>query len=360
MTLVAVAWAILAACATLPDEARVCSAAERFSGQLEQYAGRGFAGQAVVVHGDRVVLHSGYGTMAPGEPRPVGADAVMPLASVTKPFLASAVLRLAADGNLSLGDPVGRHLDALEPPWADIPLSALLTHTAGLPAEIANRQWRGPPRFEPVGREDFLRRLQHFAPDHPPGAGFNYSNLGYGVLAAVIEAISARPWHEYLDQALLAPAGIEDIGISRPGWRANDVVRSRDGRRAHSHHLEQPRLGDGMGWPLRGSGDLLARPAAIIAWWRSLRAGTWLPGPWLELWLQPQIREPAGSRYGFGLEFDRRGRLEAIGHSGQDLGYSVVLVWYPDLDLMVYVNSAHADFAADRLLGHFERLLVRR
>lgn len=353
-----VACLLLGGCAAVEPVDDIDGARERLAQHLETLAQQGFAGQVAVTHGDDIVILEGYGRMGVDDPRPVTADAVMPLASITKPLAASAVLALAAQGRLALDDPIGNHLHPLQSPWADITVEALLTHSAGLPAEIANRRWDGPPRFEPIDLETFLERVQHFRPEDQPGAGFNYSNLGYGLLTAVIEAASGRPWEDYLAEALLSPAGIDDIGLIRPDWKPDEIVRSRDGNREYPHHLEQPRLPDGMGWHLRGSGDLLARPGGVIAWWRAVRDGAWLPKPWLKSWLTPRVNESDGSRYGYGLHFRTTRLGEAIGHTGEDLGYSASLTYYPEHDLMVYINGADARFPADRLRDRIERFLA--
>jgi len=340
---------VIAACATLPTDEQVETSTEQFDRQLQALAREGFAGQVLVARGDKVLLLSGYGTMGLDDPLPVTDNAVMPLASVTKPFAASAVFALAAEGRLGLDDPIGDFLEALEPPWSDIPIGALLTHTAGLPAEIRHRDHANGHLFEPVDRETFLERVQQFPPDHPPGDGFNYSNIGYGIVAAVIETAAEQSWEAYLVGSLLNTAGISDIGLELPEWQPPELVRARHDELDLGHWLEQPRLADGMGYNIRGAGDLLARPTGILAWWHAMRREIWLSSPWLELWLEPQVREPDGSQYGFGLHFRNSPLGPVIGHTGAEAGFTVDFSWFTQLDLLVYINSANADFPADEL-----------
>ncbi len=354
---VAVAFAALlpAACATLPTSGQIEQGSEQLDRYLRTLEREGFAGQALVARGDEVLLLASYGTMGLDDPRPVADNAVMPLASITKAFTASAVLTLAAEGKLALEDPIGLHLAELESPWADIPIHSLLTHTAGLPAEIRHRDHAEAPRFEPVDRSTFLERVQQFPPDHPPGAGFNYSNVGYSMLAAMVEIVAEQSWEPFLIGSVLSPAGVGDIGLLGPDWHERDLVRGRDGKRDLGHWLDRPRLADGMGYNARGAGDLLARPAGILAWWYALRRGIWLSSPWLERWLEPQVREPDGSRYGYGLHFRRSPWGMVAGHTGEESGFTADFSWYTDLDLMVYINSAHTEFPADELRQRLHR-----
>ena len=359
--LVIAACLALAACAPVPVAERDLSgglaALER---ELERMERRGFAGQVVVARGDEVLLISGYGTLAPGDDEPVTPDSVMPLASLTKPFTGSAILALAADGKLNLDDPIGRHLPELQSPWAEVPIESLLTHSAGLPAEIINRAWEGHPQFEPVDRTTFLQRIGYFPPDHPPGGGFNYSNVGYSVLGAVVERASGRNWESWLRERLLIPAGVEDIGLLGPGWSPERRVRGRQGGEDWGSFFDQPGLDDGLGWQLRASGDLHGTARGISDWWRAVYDRRWLPGEQFREWLKPRVREPDGTRYGYGLHFRETPFGPVIGHSGGNRIFSVDFSWFTDGDVMVYIASSQSRFQADlirddlhrRLLGH--------
>lgn len=125
-------------------------------------------------------------------------DSVMPLASATKPITASAILALTADGRLALDDPIGKHLPGLADHWATIPIECFLVHAAGLPGEIVNRTWKGVPWFEPVGRDELVRRVNRFRPHQAPCTGFGYSSVGYNLLAALIDSISGQTFERFV------------------------------------------------------------------------------------------------------------------------------------------------------------------
>lgn len=347
----------LAACQSLPRSAGpdIVEALEQELRRLEQL---GLTGQVLIVSGEQTLLARGLGTVRPGAPEPVSMNSVMPLASVSKPLTASAMLALAADGQLTLDDPLGQHLDGLSEQWRPVPLRHLLTHTAGLPAEIFNPAWPGHPRFEPIDREELVRRVNQFPPDHRPGEAFNYSNVGYNLVAAVIEVVSGQPLEQYLHRRLLIQAGIKDIGLLLPNWNERELVSGREGEASSGHHLLEPRLHDGLGWHSRGSSDLLARPGAMAAWWQKLRTSKWLPGPWMQEFLTAQVNQSDGLQYGFGLEF-RRGPLGSeIGHTGSDLDFTVDFTWYPDHDLLIYVALADSRWRADQLSSMLARSLL--
>lgn len=358
MPVLAVLVLLASACAGTPPAERLAAGTARLEAELAALEQQGFVGQVAVVHAGEPLLIGGYGTMGVDDPRPVTAKAVLPLASLTKPFTASAVLALAADGRLGLDDPAGRYLPELDKDWAALTVAQLLTHSAGLPAEIHNRNWPGDPRFEPIDQRELIRRVNHFAPDSPPGQRFNYGNVAYNLLAVIIERVSGQPWEQFLRERLLKPAGAEGIGLLEPDWPADLLVHGRAEGTDRGHYLDRPRLDDGLGYNLRGAGDLLARPGALVDWHRALRAGTWLPEPWQDRWLKPRLNDPDGGRYGYGLHF-RVGRFgTVVGHRGGDRVFATDFSWFIDADTMVYIATADARLQADVLAARLHRLLL--
>jgi CubicO group peptidase (beta-lactamase class C family) len=348
-----------AGCATLTPAQLDLGGLDRELTRLER---RGMVGHVLVARHGTLVYSRGVGAVDPStgdRATPIGSTTVFPLLSLTKPFTASAILALAADGQISIDDAIGRHLPELASPWADIPVHALLTHTAGVSPQIASRDWSGEPLLEPITRETFLGRVQQFPPQRDGATAFRYSNVGYGLLGALIESVTGRSFERYLRERLLAPAGLVRIAFHDPQWSVGEVVTGRVAGRAHWRYIDQPMLPDGAGFNLRASGELHASADDVLAWWRALRAGNWLPDEWMDEWLTPRVREPDGSRYGYGWQFRETRAGLVIGHTGGDRVYSVDFSWYPDLDLLIHVTTADARWQADLLRDRLHRRLLR-
>ena len=324
-------------------------AVPRLEAVLARYEQHGFTGQVLIAKGDEALLLRGFGRTRPGGGQAVTPQSVMPLASITKPFTASAILALEADGLLRLVDPVVRHLPELPKAWSTVTVEQLLTHTAGLPAEIDIRAWPGHPRFDPVERDKFIAGLAEFQPRHAPGTVFNYSNVGYSLLGALIERVSGRSWEDFLHTRLLAPNGIEDIGFLGPGWPTERHVHGRARGQDRGSYFDQPRLADGVGWRLRASGDLQASAAGMLEWWRSIRRGSWLPAEAMSAWTTPRVPEADGSHYGYGLHLRATAVGQVIGHTGGDAAFTADWSWLTGHDLVIFVASADPDHPADAL-----------
>jgi len=145
--------------------------------------------------------------------RAMTRDAIFRLASVTKPVVATAVLRMADLGLLKLDDPVTKVLPWFRPSAPDrstpqITIHHLLTHTSGItydvPADVAPGL-SGPS----ISLEENLRRLARVPLAFSPGTGWTYG-MGIDVLGGVIAAINGSSLDAVLTRYVGAPLGMTD------------------------------------------------------------------------------------------------------------------------------------------------------
>ncbi len=187
--------------------------------RLDAIASSGVAGLAYlavgVVHDREVVFTHAWGSRAPGiaGAEPYRLDSLIRVASLSKPFVALAVLGLCERGLIDLdadvSDSLGFSLRHPAHPGDAITPRMLLSHTSSLrDGELyslpADRDLRG--FFDP--RSDHWDGGAHFAAAGPPGEYYCYCNLGYGVLGTVIERVSGRRFDRYMHDAVLAPMGL--------------------------------------------------------------------------------------------------------------------------------------------------------
>ena len=169
---------------------------------------------AAVVRADGVLWSAGAGFA--GEGQPATRDTVYPVASLTKPITAVAVLQLAAEGRLDLDAPVADVLPefTVQPRFPDAPPITprhLLTHHAGLAQDrLAGAVGAAPPPFRSV-----LPWLAAEPPSFAPGEIFSYSNLGFDVLGAVIEAVEGEPYAAAMTRRVLGPLGMKTASFAR-------------------------------------------------------------------------------------------------------------------------------------------------
>jgi CubicO group peptidase (beta-lactamase class C family) len=144
--------------------------------------------------GFTAVLALGWADVARREA--MSSDRLFQIGSISKSFLALTVLSLADEGRIDLDAPLSRYLPGAAWPAAPITARQVMSHTSGLPD--------GAPLFPrtPDGR---------LWTGFPAGAKFSYSNTGFDLLGAVVEAITGLSHEEAILRRVRAPLGVADI-----------------------------------------------------------------------------------------------------------------------------------------------------
>ncbi len=137
------------------------------------------------------------------------AHTAYPVASITKPMTATAIMILAERGEIDINDPVEKYIKPLEfkaykGEYKDVTLKHLLNHTSGLPMHY-NYFYVDEP-YDPPSLEETVERYGFLM--HPPGAIFQYSNLGYGVLGQVISKVSGTTYEDFMQTEVFEALGM--------------------------------------------------------------------------------------------------------------------------------------------------------
>ena len=187
------------------------------------------AATVAVSRAGRIVYSAGYGWRDAARKKPVAPDALMRIASISKPITAAAVRDLAAEGRLTLEAKAFALLDIRpprgtepDPRLAEITVGHLLNHQGGWdstttfdPMFRSGKIERGLGLKRPARSRDAVRFMLTQPLQFDPGTRSAYSNFGYCVLGRVIEAVTGRPYRRAIEQDLLGPLGIDDIRVGR-------------------------------------------------------------------------------------------------------------------------------------------------
>jgi CubicO group peptidase (beta-lactamase class C family) len=240
--------------------------------------------------------------------------------SITKTFIAVAVLRLRDEGSLDLSDPLGRHLDA--PAASELTIGQLLAHTSGLRAETPGPWWERTPGDPHRGIEGALGedagRLR-------PGARHHYSNVGYALLGELIERLVGAPWYEVISQQLLAPLGMNRTTLHPEAPHATGFA-------VHPQAdllLPEPEHDAGVMAP---AGQLWTTIADLSSWAGFLAgqgSGLIDPGTLAEMRVLHGVNDVPGrpwtSGYGLGLQLWNDDGRRSYGHTGSMPGFFAML-----------------------------------
>ena len=165
---------------------------------------------AKIVDG-KTVLAEAFGEQSPG--LPVSTSTLYNIASLSKPISAEVILRLAAQGKLSLDEPMYRYWT--DPDIATDPRAKLLTPRIALEHQTGFANWRR----ETGGRLAFIRT---------PGTGFGYSGEGYQYVARFAEQKVRQPFEQMAQSLIFNPAAMDRTAYTRRDWMADQIARPTD------------------------------------------------------------------------------------------------------------------------------------
>jgi CubicO group peptidase (beta-lactamase class C family) len=329
----------------LPKEAPDMTAEQAiasFAKEVDRLAGQGFSGVVLLARGKDIVLDRAAGEADRGLHVPNTIDTVFGLASMNKMFTAVAVAKLVEQGRLAYSDLVGRHLKGWLPDAAAqrVTVEQLLTHTSGLgdyldriETDAALRSARSLAPYR-----DFVRASRI---EGNPEDGLRYSNTGYVVLGALIEAVSGKDYFDFVRSEIYAPAGM----TRTDSWCRDEIVEGR--AIGYIPPDEAEAMGLGRGWRsnrafegTRGTsaGGGFSTAGDLLRFARGLVEGRIVTRETLATLLEPRVAFLPGSRYAYGFVVHEGAGPKSFGHSGGFPGVAGVLRVHGDWTLVVLSN----------------------
>lgn len=293
----------------------------------------------LAARGNQVLFREARGMASIELGVPLAADQVFEIASITKTFTAATVLKLAEQGRLSLDDPLTRFIPDF-PNAAGISIHRLLDHTAGV-SDVVRETRPGFNRAD-LDLKTRIAELASRTPDFAPGEDWRYSNGGYLLLGAVIEAVTGVAWYEAVQAQLLTPLGLNHIGYG-------EATRIIPGR-VSGYSTGGGALAAGGFISMTGpasAGGLVSTADDLRRWMRALSRGQVLSPANLALMTTPTPKSLAAPfQYGLGLYlWTVRGR-RLIGHTGQIPGFASAVGHLPEADVTLVVLANDDAFNA--------------
>jgi len=187
---------------------------KELSSKLEQYmdaqfAVNDFSGTVLVCKNDSVLLKKAYGFANYEWKVKNTIDSKFSLASVSKQFTAVAILQLAENKKLSLEDPLNKYFVGF-PQGDKITLKMILSHNSGLDMDydelyLSKTDLNKDSVYTYLAKKPLL---------FEPGTSTAYSNIGYYLLAQIVEKVSGQSYVGYLKQNVLGKAKMYNSGVS--------------------------------------------------------------------------------------------------------------------------------------------------
>ncbi|SMO81605.1 CubicO group peptidase, beta-lactamase class C family [Saccharicrinis carchari] len=284
----------------------------------------GFSGAIIVAKDGQILLNKGYGYAHRTTKTVNTPSSVFSTGSVTKQFTAAAVMKLEMMGKLNTEDKLPKYFDNVPDDKKNITIHHLLTHTAGLPPAVGND-------FDPITKGEFIEKVMAAETRFPPGDDFAYSNVGYSLLALIIEKQSKLRYEAFLRKYLFGPAGMQHTGYGLPNWddTAFAHIYNGDNDNGSTRRFTKPT------WHLMGNGGILSTTGDMYKWVEALKNNTVLNEE-----ATRKMFVPFKNNYAYGWDAIDGGNLRQH-DGGSTLGNSAELRWFVEEDLltMLFTNA---------------------
>lgn len=309
---------------------------------------------------DGQLAHVGFfGVQNLDSRRPVDADTLFRIASMSKAFTALAILKLRDEGRLSLDALAETYVPEMRGwryPTSDSPrirVRDLLSHVSGF---VTDDPWGD--RQTPLPEAEFTRMLKNGVQfTRAPGTAYEYSNFGYALLGRIVTNVSGRPYKDYIEQEIMWPLGMRSTGY--------DIFVSPQARRAIGYRWEndawsrEPDMKHGAFGAMGG----VQTSAADYARWVAFLLSAWpaRDGPetgpvrratvrelaeglnFVQLGTRPGESDPncaVAIAYGKGMRVATDCKIgTALGHGGGYPGYGSYVLLFPDYGVGVFAFS---------------------
>jgi CubicO group peptidase (beta-lactamase class C family) len=315
----------------------------------------GFSGVVLVAKDNKVLLKEAFGLSNREEKIPFSEDSIFDIGSLTKQFTATAILKLQEANKLSVNDPLSKFFDNIPDDKKDITIHHLLTHTAGF---ITTRGGVTSNLYNVVTKKELVETAFKSKLLAKPGEEYNYSNIGYNLLAIIIEKVTAGGYELFYFENLFKPAGLVDTGYRFPKRNAKRVVINYGAdqtvfQRIFSitpkslsigspfEHLEV----NGPRFNIEGAGGMSSTVDDLFQWYLALNSTLILSDESKRQLFLPHnnsLKKESTSYYGYGWDISStdRGTLHAK-HNGSN-GYSFADMHY-FLDDNIFIILATND-----------------
>lgn len=302
---------------------------------------------AVGAGGD-LVWAEGFGWANLEPQAPVSPETRFRIGTASTVLTSAAVGLLLEKDRLTLDEKMQTYVPEFPEQKFPVTLRQVMGHLAGIRNDGGDE---GPLYGERCDRP--VDALQHFnsAPRFEPGTQFQYSNFGWILVSAAIEAAAEQPFLAFMDRRIFEPLDMDHTEADVATEPTPDLATSYFPRFA-----ADPRYGPDVMRPIElscyaGSSVFLSTPSDLVRFALAFNSGTLLQPATVQL-LQARQRLSSGQETGYGLGWDVKTvtlagkQTTAVGHDGELLGGMVAsLATFPEHGIVVSVisNTSYAD-----------------
>lgn len=336
----------------------VNSLKNRLESYLVECNENGLSASVLVAKDGEILYAGGVGLGNKAKKLPVTEETIFTTGSLTKQFTATAILKLQEEGKLSVNDSIYKYFENIPKDKQNITIHQLLTHTSGIVGNLGYGV-----DFVPISKEKFLSEVYNSALDFEPGKQFSYSNVGYSILAMIIEKVAQTNYETYLQEHLFQKAGMKHTGYLFPKWDTTQIAHGyKCGEDWGTHLLKWQADSNQISWHLKGNGGILSNPSDLYKWYIALKENTIISKKSFEQLTFPYVKEneSGDSQYAYGwtiMNSDRNTKI--IAHNGSNGVFYADFVQLPVENTVIIYMTNELRYDTQIVAWEIEQLLFK-
>ncbi|MCK9451706.1 MAG: beta-lactamase family protein [Bacteroidales bacterium] len=331
---------------------------KRLQSYLDACNKNGLSASVLVAKDGEILYTDGVGLRNKAEKLPVTEETIFTTGSLTKQFTATAILKLQEENKLSVNDSIYKFLENVPKDKQNITIDQLLTHTSGIMGNLGYGV-----DFVPISKEKFLSEVYNSPLDFEPGKQFSYSNVGYSLLAMIIEKVTQTDYETYLQEHLFQKAGMKHTGYLYPKWDTTQMAHGyKCGEDWGTHLMKWKADSNPISWHLKGNGGILSNPSDLYSWYNALKENKIISKKSYEQLTFPHVKEheSGDSYYAYGwtiMNSDRNTKI--IAHNGSNGVFYADFIQLPEENTVIIYMTNQLRYDTQIVAWEIEQLLFK-
>lgn len=354
---------ILTLCVSCKNKTNSIGTENSLENRLESYIDEcnknGLSASVLVAKDGGILYSGGVGLRNKTGKLPVTKETIFTTGSLTKQFTATAILKLQEENKLSVNDSIYKFFENVPKDKQNITIHQLLTHTSGIVGNLGYGV-----DFVPISKEKFLSEVYNSPLDSEPGKQFSYSNVGYSILAMIIEKVAQTDYETYLQEHLFQKAGMKHTGYLFPKWNTTQIAHGyKCGEDWGTHLMKWQADSNQISWHLKGNGGILSNPSDLYKWYKALKENKIISKKSLEQLTFPHVKEneSGDSHYAYGwtiMNSDRNTKI--IAHNGSNGVFYADFIQLPVENTVIIYMTNELRYDTQIVAWEIEQLLFKK
>lgn len=310
--------------------------------KLDQVLQKNFGGKfgfSVLIADDvKVLFNNAYGYSDVQKTKRVNKKTLFNIASISKSFTATGIMRLLEQNKIKLSDTLGQFFDNVPADKSSITIGHLLSHQSGF-----------QQNYVCDGLENSHEALKSLLMDtlgFAPGTSFGYSNQNYEMLAIIMEKSTSMTYENFVRREILKPLKLKDTYF----W--NEV------RNCKNIASKNKNIADnltGRNWGYIGSGGLYSTAYDLYQFIKALLHNQLIAKKSTDLLFGTHCKTSDGLGIGYGWFINNSSdwdSKEIWTRGSEDWGHNAVIRWFPDKKTIIVVCTNSGEMGDKQATGN--------